>query len=388
MKRFALAALAALSLAIPQVNAADDIVDTAVKAGSFKTLVAAVQAAGLVDTLKGNGPFTVFAPTDEAFAKLPEGTVENLVKPENKDQLVAILTYHVVAGRVTARDAFGVKSAPTVNGQAISVEASLGGLKIDNANVVTTDIQCSNGVIHVIDSVILPSTANIPETATSAGTFNTLLAAAKAAGLVDALSSKGPLTVFAPTDEAFAALPKGTVENLLKSENKDQLAAILKYHVVSGRVFAADAIKAGKATTLQGQSVSVSYGADGVKVNDSKVVSPDIETTNGVIHVIDAVLLPKKQVVSQLTPHDARRMIEHAIADGSQRYNSHDHAGCAAVYTSTMRTIMAARPGTICNSEAMTLTAAMNASLNTHDMTQRAWKLRHALETTYAALAH
>lgn len=383
MKCFALATLMALSLAAPQATAADDIVDTAVKAGSFKTLVAAVKAGGLVETLKSKGPFTVFAPTDAAFAKLPKGTVETLIKPENRDQLVAILTYHVVPGRVSARDAFGVRSAATVNGQKLDVKASLTGLQIDNAKVVTSDIQCSNGVIHVIDSVMLPATDNIPQTAAKAGSFKTLLAAATAAGLVDALSSEGPLTVFAPTDAAFAAMPAGTVENLLKKENKAQLAAVLKYHVVSGRVLAADAIKAGRATTLQGQDVNVSYGANGVRINQARVVTPNIETTNGVIHVIDAVILPPK-----MTARDARQMIENAIAEGSKRYNSHDHAGCAAIYTSTMQTIMTVRPETICDSEAASLTKAMDASLKTHSMTQRAWKLRNTLEATYTALAH
>ena len=133
-----------------------DIVDTAVGAGSFKTLVAAVQAAGLVDTLKGEGPFTVFAPTDEAFEKLPEGTVAHLLKPENKDQLVAILTYHVVAGKVMASDVVKISSAKTVNGKSATVKVSDSGVMIDGANVVATDIETSNGVIHVIDSVILP----------------------------------------------------------------------------------------------------------------------------------------------------------------------------------------------------------------------------------------
>lgn len=361
---------------------ADDIVDTAVKAGSFNTLVAAVKAAGLVDTLKGNGPFTVFAPTDEAFAKLPAGTVETLLKPENRDQLVAVLTYHVVPARVTARDAFSATHAPTVNGQKIDVNATLAGIKIDNANVVKSDIQCSNGIIHVIDSVILPATKNIPETATEAGTFNTLLAAAKAAGLVDALSGKGALTVFAPTDEAFAKLPQGTVENLLKPENKAQLAAILKYHVVSGRVFASDAIKAGRATTLQGQNLMVSYGADGVRINDARVIAPNLETTNGVIHVIDSVILPRK-----LTANAARTAIEQAIATGSQRFNAHDHAGCAAIYTSTMQQIMSERPGTISDSEANMLQTAMNQSLSMSNMTNRAWQLRRTLESTYQALS-
>ena len=134
-----------------------DIVDTAVAAGSFKTLAAALQAAGLVDTLKGKGPFTVFAPTDEAFAKLPAGTVENLLKPENKAQLTAILTYHVVPGAVMASQVTSLKEAKTVNGQSITISMMGGSVMVDKAHVLKTDIKASNGVIHVIDAVLLPA---------------------------------------------------------------------------------------------------------------------------------------------------------------------------------------------------------------------------------------
>jgi uncharacterized surface protein with fasciclin (FAS1) repeats len=133
-----------------------DIVDTAVAAGSFKTLVAAVKAAGLVETLKGKGPFTVFAPTDEAFAKLPAGTLDDLLKPENKEKLKGILTYHVVAGKVMAKDVVKMKEAKTVNGKMLTVTVKDGKVMVDNANVAKTDIACSNGVIHVIDAVVLP----------------------------------------------------------------------------------------------------------------------------------------------------------------------------------------------------------------------------------------
>ena len=133
-----------------------DIVDTAVSAGSFNTLVAAVQAAGLAETLKGEGPFTVFAPTDDAFAKLPAGTLDDLLKPENKDKLAAILTYHVVSGKVMAKDVMIMKEAKTVNGQSVMVSMEADTVMIDNAKVVTADIECTNGVIHVIDTVILP----------------------------------------------------------------------------------------------------------------------------------------------------------------------------------------------------------------------------------------
>ena len=151
-----LAVVGGLLLASVPARAADDIVDTAVKAGSFNTLVAAVKAAGLVDTLKSAGPFTVFAPTDEAFAKLPKGTVEDLLKPENKAKLTSILTYHVVPGKIMSKDIAGkALKAKSVQGAEISVDATKG-VMVDTAKVVTADIETSNGVIHVIDTVIIP----------------------------------------------------------------------------------------------------------------------------------------------------------------------------------------------------------------------------------------
>jgi uncharacterized surface protein with fasciclin (FAS1) repeats len=152
-----IAAATAVPLAFSSVAAlASDIVDTAVSAGKFQTLVAAVKAAGLVDTLKGDGPFTVFAPTDDAFAKLPAGTVEDLLKPENKEKLVAVLTYHVVPGKIMSSDIAGkTAEVETVQGSKLSVDAT-NGVKVDEANVTSADIETSNGVIHVIDTVVLP----------------------------------------------------------------------------------------------------------------------------------------------------------------------------------------------------------------------------------------
>ena len=148
---------AAMIVAVGQAQSATkDIVDTAVAAGSFTTLAKALQAADLVDTLKGNGPFTVFAPTDAAFAKLPAGTLEDLLKPANKAKLRSILTYHVVPGRVTAADVVKLTSAKAVSGDSIAIKANGGSVMVDGAQVVKTDIDASNGVIHVIDSVILP----------------------------------------------------------------------------------------------------------------------------------------------------------------------------------------------------------------------------------------
>lgn len=269
------------------------IVETAVKAEKFATLVAAVKAAGLVEALNGDGPLTVFAPTDEAFAKLPEGKVESLLKPENKKLLQTILKYHVVAGENKAAAVTKLKSVQTLSGQVAAVKVTDSGAFIDKARIVATDIECSNGVIHIIDSVIIPETKNIAEVAVSAGSFKTLVAALQATGLDKAVAEGGPFTVFAPTDEAFSKLPAGTVETLLKEENLPKLASILKYHVVEGYVPAATAAKLDSAKTLNGQNLAVKTKWGKVMINDAKVAKADINAFNGIIHVVDSVILPQ-----------------------------------------------------------------------------------------------
>lgn len=272
-----------------------DIVDIAVSSKMFKTLVAAVKAADLVEVLKSEGPFTVFAPTDEAFSKLPKGTIDELLRPENREKLVSILTYHVVPGKVEASDVVKMKMAKTTQGESIKVSVKYGGVFLDgNTKVIKTDIVASNGVIHVIDSVLMPSMKkDIVDTAISTNMFNTLVAAVKAAGLVDTLKGNGPFTVLAPTDEAFQKLPKGTVGNLLKPENKKLLVKILTYHVISGDVKKEQVVKLRNAKTLQGQKVKIRAGKGIVRINNAKVVKADVEASNGTIHVIDTVLMPK-----------------------------------------------------------------------------------------------
>jgi transforming growth factor-beta-induced protein len=277
------------------------IVDIAVSAGNFETLVAAVSAAGLVETLQGEGPFTVFAPTDEAFAALPEGTLEALLA-DPQGQLTQILLYHVVPGKVMSTDLSDGMTAETVQGSPVTFSIKDGVVKVNDATVIAADIEASNGVIHVIDAVILPPSeeaaeeapGNIAEVAAAAGNFETLLAAVEAAGLVDALTSEGPFTVFAPTDEAFAALPEGTIESLL-ADPEGALTQILLYHVVSGKVMSTDLSDGMTAETLQGSPVTFSIKDGVVKVNDATVIAADIEASNGVIHVIDAVILPPSE---------------------------------------------------------------------------------------------
>lgn len=269
------------------------IVETALGSDSFSTLVTALKAADLVAPLQEKGHFTVFAPTNEAFAKLPKEQVAMLLDPKNKHLLASILTYHVVPGELMAKDVLKSKTATTLNGQRVDFRITEGAVMVDGANITSTDINCSNGVIHVIDTVILPSTMDIVETAIDAGSFNTLAAALEAAALVETLQGKGPFTVFAPTDEAFAALPEGTVETLLKPENRGKLTSILTYHVVPGRIYSDEVVKGGKFATVQGQKLKSRVHEDNVMINGAGIVKADIETTNGVIHVIDKVLLPE-----------------------------------------------------------------------------------------------
>jgi transforming growth factor-beta-induced protein len=304
-----------------EAPAMKDIVDTAVAAGSFKTLATALQAAGLVEALKGAGPFTVFAPTDEAFAKLPAGTVEGLLK--DPKALAEILKYHVVSGAVKAADVVKLSEAKSLQGEPIAIKVDGGKVMVNGANVVSTDIETSNGIIHVIDAVILPPSMakadskveamDIVDTAVAAGSFKTLAAALQAAGLVEALKGEGPFTVFAPTDEAFAALPAGTVEGLLKDPKA--LAEILKYHVVAGKVLAADAAKLTEAKTLQGSPIAISVKDGKVMINDAEVISADVMAKNGVIHVINKVILPPAADAMSAAP--TKDIVDTAVAAGS-----------------------------------------------------------------------
>ena len=298
----------------------ETIVDIAVADGRFETLVAALTAADLAGTLSGEGPFTVFAPTDDAFAALPEGTVEALLEDPAGD-LAQILLYHVVAGSVDAATVTGLESATTVQGEEITIAVENGAVILNgNAEVIITDIEASNGIIHVIDVVLLPPSLvaeplpSIAEIAVADGNFMTLVAALDAAGLVETLSAEGEFTVFAPTDDAFAALPEGTVEALLEDPT-GALMDILLYHVVDGAVKAETVVTLESATTLQGEDITIAITDDGVLLNDAVLVTmTDIMASNGVIHVIDGVLLPPSMVASDSS---SMSIAEIAVADGN-----------------------------------------------------------------------
>merc|ERR1711997_991521 len=267
-----------------------DVVDVAVGNGAFTTLVKIVGDLGLVDTLKGVEAVTIFAPSDDAFAKLPEGTLESL-PPE---QAKAIVSRHVVAGATVMAADVATGPVETFGGEKVGlVKTAEGGVQVayngQTVNVVTADVEGSNGVIHVIDNVILGG--DVVDVAVGAGSFTTLVKIVSNLGLVPTLKGVDSVTIFAPSDAAFAKLPEGTLESL----TTEQAKAIVSRHVVPGAtVYAAD-VATGTVGTFGGEDIELIKNDDGVQVsyngNAVNVVSADVKANNGVIHVIDAVIL-------------------------------------------------------------------------------------------------
>ena len=283
------------------VAARKDIVDTAIGAGQFTTLIAAVQGAGLEQTLRGAGPFTVFAPTDAAFQKVPAFLLNKLVTPPYKTELGLILKYHVLAGQVKAADVLGKKQdVASVEGASLNVDGSGGKVVLNGSiNVTKPDVLAKNGVIHVIDGVLLPT---LVDTAIGYddGTvkFSTLVTAVKAAGLVDTLKGPGPFTIFAPTDAAFAALKASLGDAAFNAllADKVKLTRVLTYHVLATAAYAKD-VTTGPVTTVETNKLTLTVANGKVTIADStvaaaNVVFTDVPGRNGVIHVIDKVLIP------------------------------------------------------------------------------------------------
>ncbi|MDX2147806.1 MAG: fasciclin domain-containing protein [Planctomycetota bacterium] len=382
--------------------ATGDVIDVAKSAGSFSTLLAALEASDLLQSLRAQGPFTVFAPTDEAFAKLGKHRIEELLKPENKEALRTILLYHVVPGSVASST---IVSSPqnvaTANGQRLKTSFSAGTLIVGSASVLQTDIRASNGIIHVIDTVLMPSTRNIVQSASRIGKFKTLLKAVQAAGLGEALNGTGPLTVLAPSDEAFAKLPEGVLSALLRPENREQLVSVLTYHVIPGRVYASDAIAARSAKTVQNGTVSFAFKDGAVRITDAannqvRVGSADIDVTNGVLHVIDAVLLPPDFKLASPSEGDAmissspiaaiRRVIELAIDRGVPLFNQGQPEACAAIYEVAINGVLMLRGDAVPEQTRAALAQGVVEGKSVPSATDRAWAYRRALDKALETL--
>lgn len=267
-----------------------DIVATAEGAGTFNTLVAALDAAGLRSTLETGGPYTVFAPTDAAFDALPAGTVDALLA--DIPALTEILLYHVADGSLASGDVSSTPLIVTLNGQALAIGA---GPTVDGASITTADVEASNGVIHIVDEVLLPAEETIADIAAANTDFTTLVGVLDAAGLLPTVSGDGPFTVFAPTNAAFDALPEEDLDYIVN--DMDILVDVLTYHVLGARVFSTDVVGLTSATALNGDDITISVDGSTVMLNSATVTATDIQGSNGIIHIIDEVLLPPDLVL-------------------------------------------------------------------------------------------
>jgi uncharacterized surface protein with fasciclin (FAS1) repeats len=307
-----LALLVMVGLAAPDTAAAEDfvpnIMDIAAADDRFDTLEAAVKAANLADALAAPGKLTVFAPTDDAFAKLPASLINELLADPEGD-LTQILLYHVAPGSLGSSDVLGMTSISTLQGGELAVSLRDGLPYVDDSQIIITDIQAKNGIIHVIDTVLVPDvslpatpvveeeaapavTGSIVDIAVANGNFETLVQAVTAAGLASTLDGPGNFTVFAPTDAAFAALPAGTVEALL-ADPTGELKTILLYHVVGDSLSGDQIATDDYIPTLEGRPLVVNLdGNNIVDISGAHIVMRDIQAANGVIHVIDAVMIP------------------------------------------------------------------------------------------------
>lgn len=372
-------------------GSSNTIMDLVAADARFKTLAAAVNAAGLGEVLSGAGPFTVFAPTDAAFESLPEGTVEALLTEEGKTSLISILKNHVVSGRADLSSALGAGSISNLENNTLKVTFSEGSVRVNDAVLRQADVSTSNGIVHIIDSVLVPTKegpTSILETANKAGSFKTLLAAVETAGLEDYLESGESVTIFAPTDAAFNKLPAGTVEQLLKPENRKKLETVLINHALQGSVGAGTALSQGTAETLGNQTLTFKIQEGRFQVNGITIDTVDLVCSNGIIHVVDEVILfEENEDRAGLKINDQsvtpQASIIAAIQQGVPLYNQGNARACADVYRDCIKSL-AMR--TDLNDVIKT---SLNRSLKMSESKsadESAWIYRYALDKTYSTL--
>lgn len=285
---------------VPPLPNKVNIVQLAERDADLSTLVAALSAGKLVSTLEGTGPFTVFAPSNKAFARIQKNKLNQLLA--NQQLLDQLLEYHVLSGDFSMRDLMSAKVVKTLEKEDVVVHSIGNAIMVNNADVTAADQEATNGVVHVVDNVLVPPdfpmalySEDIVELAESQPDLSTLVAALVAGKLTSTLSGAGPFTVFAPTNEAFAKIPAADLQKLL--QNPTKLDKVLEYHVLAGRFNMRDLMAVQSVATLEGDKVSVSGSGSIIKVNNAKVIKADVGATNGVVHLIDTVLMPPQDLV-------------------------------------------------------------------------------------------
>ncbi|MGY8778607.1 MAG: fasciclin domain-containing protein, partial [Longimicrobiales bacterium] len=302
---------------LPEYNSGQDIAAIAAAASDLTTLNAALAAAGLTAALQGDGPFTVFAPRDAAFDDLGGDVIAALLEQDNADLLSEVLTFHVVSGiAAAAGDLTDGQMVTTLQGSELTIGVSGGAVTVNGANVVTADIKAINGVIHLIDAVLVPE-VDLVDMLILNDEAQTAVAAVSAGDLVSTLRGPGPFTVFAPVDAAFEELGSYTLEALLDPANQALLQKVLTYHVISGDIRAADLTDGAMVATVEGTEVTIDLSDPMMpKVNGANIIATDIVVENGVIHLVDGVLLPELDIIEKATITDGVGTLTAAVVAG------------------------------------------------------------------------
>ncbi|MCU0862376.1 MAG: CIA30 family protein [Planctomycetes bacterium] len=362
----------------------------------LKKLLACVAASGLE---LPEGPVTILAPTDAAFDALPAGTVESLLRPQNKAKLRTILLQHVVEGRLGSAEVLNQRALSTLAGQQLAVDFAL--QRVGGASFVATDVPFEGGIVHVIDKVLLPESRSIAELAVASDQLKTLVTAVKAAGLVDQLGpDNGPWTVFAPVDSAFAKLPKATLEGLLQPANRAALTQILGLHVVPGRIAARELLQKQKLTTLMGAPIEARLVGGKLTIGGAGFVATDLQAGNGVIHLIDTVITEpagggsagatgRERAVASAADVSVlpglRAIYELAIDRGIPLFNRGEVEGCAAVYEVAVQSALQLTRGRVAPELLAELEGAAKKAAAIEDARARAWAYRRAMDQAYQA---
>ena len=384
--RLEIDSIRAFGESVPTTARSGTDLSSVARGAGLDTLLELLSASGL--ELPTGERVTILAPTDEAFAALPEATVRELLTPEGLEALRSILSFHVVSGGMSSSDLLARRSIETLNGQRLDI-GSAGPLSIGGAGLVTVDVPFDAGVVHVIDRVLMPELASIVELASTSDDLGTLVAAVGAAGLAEQLDSEnGPWTVFAPVDSAFEALPAGVLDDLLRPENRSSLARVLGLHVVPGRLYAGELLTARRARTLFGDSIEFGIEEGRLRVGDGFIVGADIEASNGVVHLIDGVLLPAApEAVSARRSAEAARLCELAIERGVPLFNAGQHGACASIYEITIDAMVSLGGRDLGREVVDRLELGLAEGAAEQSWAERAWTYRRALDDVYPILA-
>lgn len=361
---------------------------TVARGAGLNTLLELVAAAGL--ELPDGQRVTILAPTDAAFAALPAETLRKLRTPEGLQTLRTILAYHAAVPAYTSADLLSRRSVQTLNGQRVAIEAA-GPVRIGGAGIVAVDVPFDGGVVHVIDRVLMPDLESIAQKAAATESLSTLASAVAAAGLGDQLGAEnGPFTVFAPVNSAFERLSSAELQALLQPENRRRLVEILGLHVVPGRLYASDLLAARQAQTFFGESIEFALDGGRLRVGDAALLAADIEAANGVVHLIDTVLLPDASAPDAISAEacaEGVRLCELAIGRGVPLFNAGQAGACAAVYEVAIEALLGLGGEALGRDVVRRLEMSLAEAETQHTSTERAWTYRRAIDDAHALMA-